>query len=386
MNESTRSLKDILQEYTNRSTALALALFLSDLLLLLTFAALAVIVEEIWLKLLLSILAGDRISALFVIGHDAAHGAYTDQKWLNQLIGRIAFLPALHNYSLWQIAHNAKHHRHPNLKNLNSWSPLSKQEYDRLNTMAKAIQRFYRTLLGLGPYYIANRWLPDKLFPRKSVVKNSSSIYWIDFMFILGFVILVIGGLSIAGSRLDNSSPMEAIVWGFVIPFISWNYIMGLAIYLQHTNIKVPWFSSEEQWQHLKGQHEVTVHVVFPGWFNFSNHNIMLHTAHHVHPKVPFYRLNAAQQALTEKLGDQLVSDKFSISWLFKTMQQCKLYDYENLRWLHYDGSASSETYIQKQNPMEIRDKTRLGDNSKIDTRLASCVEETSLAKRDIIS
>src|SRR5579862_6989166 len=68
----------------------------------------------LWLRLSASVLAGLAIPSLFVIGHDAAHGAFTPRRRVNGLIGRIALLPALHNFSLWQVQHNKLHHRLPN--------------------------------------------------------------------------------------------------------------------------------------------------------------------------------------------------------------------------------------------------------------------------------
>jgi len=77
---------------------------------------------------------------------------------------------------------------------------------------------------------------------------------------------------------------------GWVVSFVTWNYYMGLAIYLQHTNIRVPWFSSKAEWCGcIEGQQEVTCHATFPNWFNFMTHNIMQHIAHHTHPKIPLY-------------------------------------------------------------------------------------------------
>jgi hypothetical protein len=51
------------------------------------------------------------IVALFVIGHDACHQSYTSSRFLNHVVGRIAFLPALHSFSLWDREHNHRHHR-----------------------------------------------------------------------------------------------------------------------------------------------------------------------------------------------------------------------------------------------------------------------------------
>ena len=87
-----------------------------------------------------------------------------------RIVGRIAFLPSLHNFCLWQIAHNRLHHRFTNFKGLNSWSPLSKTEFDALPPWRKLTERFYRTLPGIGAYHLVERWWKDKLFPTLGVV------------------------------------------------------------------------------------------------------------------------------------------------------------------------------------------------------------------------
>jgi acyl-lipid omega-6 desaturase (Delta-12 desaturase) len=72
------------------------------------------------------------IARLFVIGHDACHGSYTPNKTLNKWIGRIAFLPSLTPYSLWEIGHNLAHHGFTNLKGRDYvWTPYSPSEFAR---------------------------------------------------------------------------------------------------------------------------------------------------------------------------------------------------------------------------------------------------------------
>ncbi|HQR60660.1 MAG TPA: fatty acid desaturase [Methylophilaceae bacterium] len=347
MSTRAASLRDLMAPFTRRSTPIALSLFIGDILLLGLWTWAAVYSDPVPLKILFSLLAGDRISALFVIGHDAAHGAYTGSRRLNQIIGRIAFLPSLHNYSLWQVAHNRKHHRFPNLKGLNSWSPLSPSEYRALSPARKLLQRFYRSPLGFGPYYVLNRWLPDKFYPTHRVAGKVTAAFWYDFALLAGFIILWLSALATLGSALPNTTPWKAILWGGVIPFAAWNYIMGLAIYLQHTNVRVPWFESEAEWQRcVEGQHDVTCHVAFPDWYNFATHNIMQHVAHHIHPKIPLYRLHQAEKKLAEVLGQRFVADRFTLSWLLRTMRDCKLYDYEGHRWLDFDGNARSAPHL----------------------------------------
>ena len=43
-----------------------------------------------------------------------------------------------------------------------------KAEFDALPAWRRALERFYRSPLGLGPYYLKERWWRDKLFPRRS--------------------------------------------------------------------------------------------------------------------------------------------------------------------------------------------------------------------------
>src|SRR5258708_4475383 len=95
-----------LRPYLLRNNLLAVGMFTFDFAGVVALALLAVAVGPIWLKILLSVTSGAMIAALFVLGHDAIHGSLTSSRRLNTLFGRAAFLPSLHNASLWLIQHN----------------------------------------------------------------------------------------------------------------------------------------------------------------------------------------------------------------------------------------------------------------------------------------
>ena len=64
------------------------------------------------------------IGMIFIAGHDACHNSYTARRWLNQIIGRIAFLPSLHSFSQWDLAHNQLHHRYNSVRGWDEvWEP-----------------------------------------------------------------------------------------------------------------------------------------------------------------------------------------------------------------------------------------------------------------------
>jgi omega-6 fatty acid desaturase (delta-12 desaturase) len=72
----------------------------------------------------------------------------------------------------------------------------------------------------------------------------------------------------------------------------------------------------------------------------------MEHTAHHVHPKIPLYRLRAAQEKLADILGNRLVVEKFTPLYLLRTMARCKLYDYQLHKWQDFTGLNTTECLL----------------------------------------
>lgn len=343
MHADRRELREVLSTYTRRSTALATLILFLDLAILLLGIVSAVYFDAILFKIAAVIVASAAIVALFVVGHDAAHGAFTESKFLNKLFGRIAFLPSLHNYSLWQIAHNRLHHSTPNLRGVNSWSPLSPGEFAALPLWRRWLERLYRSPIGLPIYYLVERWWSDKFFPRRRVVKEFRWIYWADFALLIAFLATWSGVLAYAGhSWFDGAWP--AVLWGFLLPFFGWNGAMGFAVWVQHTHPRVPWFRDQHAWQQLAEQQErVTPYIIFPRWFGMLTHDIMDHTAHHLAPKIPLYNLHLAQRRLVEILGDQIVQERFTLLGFLRAMADCKLYDYNHHYWCDFNGQRSSD-------------------------------------------
>ena len=341
-----KSLRAALAAYACPSTPVALALFAATLAVYGFALAGALVLPYLALRLLCSIAAGATIASLFVIGHDAAHGAFTASRALNGMIGRIAFLPALHNYSLWRVQHNRLHHRLVNIKGFNSWSPLTKAEYDALPASGRALERLYRGPLGFAPYYLRERWWRDKFFPRRPSDRARLAC-WLDFALTLASLSLFVTALFLWGGA-------EAVGLGFALPFFVWNAMMGATTYLQHIHARVPWFEALEEWRGLAGQDEVTAQVEVPRWYGFISHHIMDHPAHHVHPKIPLYRLAAAQRELNRLLGSRAVRQRFSPAYLSRTLASCKLYDYREHRWLNFAGDPTSACTL----PTHMREAT----------------------------
>ena len=61
-----------------------------------------------------------------------------------------------------------------------------------------------------------------------------------------------------------NKNAIEVIFLGYIIPFFSWNWIMGFTVYLHHTHPNIPWYNSEEEWKLRKLQVYYSARITLP--------------------------------------------------------------------------------------------------------------------------
>src|SRR5580693_8438110 len=108
-------LRQVLRPYRVKHDAFALGLFAADCAMYAASTAIAASHAPVILRTAAALCAGVLLAVLFVVGHDACHGSFTSRRWLNSLIGRVAFLPTLTPYSTWELSHNLTHHVYTNL-------------------------------------------------------------------------------------------------------------------------------------------------------------------------------------------------------------------------------------------------------------------------------
>jgi omega-6 fatty acid desaturase (delta-12 desaturase) len=116
----------------------------------------------------------------------------------------------------------------------------------------------------------------------------------------------------------------------------------------------VPWYGDVADWSYYAGQVRATVHIELPRPVELVLHNIMEHTAHHADPRVPLYNLEQAQKNLEAAYGDNIVVVPFTLGGLFKTLRTCRLFDYENHRWLDWNGTPTTASLLEpRTQPVE---------------------------------
>jgi acyl-lipid omega-6 desaturase (Delta-12 desaturase) len=306
------------------------------------------------LKILSAAVLTVGIPMLFIVGHDACHQALTPRSWLNKLLGRLAMLPGWHAYAVWDYGHNGLHHGWTNVKTRDLvWTPLSRSEYDALSAVGRWMQRMYRTWWGVGPYYIVEMWMKFGMTQAKVKTGRTNRLFWADRLSVVGFAIAQIAGVLALTDRTGlGSNPLAVslglLATGVIVPFILWNWLMGFVVFQHHTHPKVPWYGSEGDWTFYAGQVQSVVHVELPRPIELILHNIMEHTAHHVDPRIPLYNLEGAQKKLEERYAGDLVVFPFTFGGYFQTLRKCRLFDYDNHRWLDWDGTPTTEPLLAR--------------------------------------
>ena len=337
-------IRSWLTPLTERVVVKAIILQILDTVILTAGLIGTVYFESIWVKLLLAIFSGFMIGRIFILGHDACHQSFTPYRSLNKILGRLAFLPSLTPYSLWEVGHNVVHHGQTNLKGFDFvWAPLTLEEYQSLSTGRKVLERIYRSGFGPFVYYIVEIWWNKMFFPSKKAMPATRPAFLWDNVLVSSFAALWIAALTF-GAMATNQSILLTVLMGFVIPFIFWNGMIGFVVYVHHTHPSVSWYSDKSEWLRSQPFVSTTVHLVFPFKWGAAMHHIMEHTAHHVDMGVPLYKLKQAQAKLEEMLPGRIIIQKFSWAYYFDTAKLCKLYDTQRKCWLDFKGNKTADS------------------------------------------
>jgi omega-6 fatty acid desaturase (delta-12 desaturase) len=298
-----------------------------------------------------AVIAGFWTSALLIVAHDACHQSLTASRWLNRVIGTIAFLPALHSYSLWHYGHNLVHHLFTNQRRKDyAWEPLSLREYQSLGRWSRWRYRFFRTFFGHLFYYICEIWWPRYFFPRRRYLNRMEARYWMDFLFIAAWLVSICTFAIVARCsvwQLSIDDPMnwlEPLLLTVTIPFLVSEMLLSSSVFFNHCHPHVHWYTTPPSGNWTERQIHSSIHVQFPWIIDWLMHWIMDHTAHHIQPTIASYQLLETQQLIESQYQEEVVSYRWSIRAMRAILRDCKLYDDEAGCWTDYSGRPTSES------------------------------------------
>jgi omega-6 fatty acid desaturase (delta-12 desaturase) len=314
-----------------RSTVRGLGLLVRDLAVY-GLAVTGLLLTDRWYLLLpLWVLAGVAVSGLFVLGHDAAHGALFDSGRLNAVVGRVTMLPSLHAVEVWVFGHNRVHHGHTLRQGMDFvWHPTSPDEYAAMGRFARLVHRLEWGPFGAGAYYAHRVWV-DKML-RFTPPDRWRRAMRRDQAIVAVFALGTLAGLVAAQGIGSGLWTWTKVV---VVPFLLFCQVIGWVVYVHHIDPETRWWPRRE-WNKFRGQVEGTT-VLWgpPGWDLFF-HWIMVHLPHHVDMRIPCYRLPAAARAIQQAYPDEVIERPIRVRDYLRSVRSCKLHDFETGTWHRY--------------------------------------------------
>ena len=324
--------------YRRSSGRATLALAQAVVLYLVPTAAL-VVTDAWWALPILWVLAGLGVAGLFVLGHDASHGALVESRRANRLIGRLCMLPSAHVEAAWDLGHNRIHHGYTTRQGFDFvWHPLTVDDYRALGRFGRLRHRFEWSFLGSGAYYAHSVWLGKMwLFrgggKRQRVIDRDKLA--VTTVLASAVTVAVVAGALTGGAITAIWLPIKL----FVIPLLIFLQIIGWTVYVHHVAPDIRWWPKRE-WSQFKGQMESTTVLHLPRVVNrLWMHNIMVHVPHHVDTRIPFHRLPQAAGAIAAAYPDTVRESSASIRGFWRSTRTCKLYDFDAGRWLPYSAA-----------------------------------------------
>ncbi|WP_083618212.1 fatty acid desaturase [Planktothrix serta] len=266
------------------------------------------------------IFTGTALTGFFVIGHDCGHRSFADRRWVNNLVGHIAFLPLIYPFHSWRLGHN-HHHKHTNkLTEDNAWEPWTIENYEASPQIVKVAYKLTRGRF----WWLASilHWAIVHFDWRKFEGKGREQVKFSS--------LFVIGCAAIAFPTMIFTIGIGGFAKFWLMPWLVYHFWMSTFTLVHHTTPDIQ-FQEPQDWNEALAQLSGTVHCNYPAWVEFLCHDINVHIPHHISIAIPFYNLRTAYKSLQDNWGEYLYPESdFSWSLMTHIVDQCHLYDPEN--------------------------------------------------------
>jgi omega-6 fatty acid desaturase (delta-12 desaturase) len=335
-------------ETPRASTAAGVAFAVADYSLFVAGAATAILAPWWVVKAIGVLVSGIAAAMLFALAHDAAHGSLAGSRAMNRLLATICFLPSWYPYTPWIRGHNHLHHGWTNVAECDySWQPVSPADYRAMPRWRRAVEHVYRSWWGLWLHSIVEIWWKHMVMPRESDRRYlhaghlaADRLLVAASLTTTGLVCWVFGPQWSTAAGGPALHPMAILTMVLVLPWWIFHVMFSVVTFLHHTHPRVPWFRTKRESSFFAGQVQATVHVELPVWVELLLHNITVHSAHHVDPRIPFRHLPPAQRRLEAAFVQDVIVERWSLRSFLAVTRDCKLYDYDSHEWHTFTAAS----------------------------------------------
>ncbi|TGJ80134.1 hypothetical protein E0Z10_g8632 [Xylaria hypoxylon] len=278
--------------------------------------------------------AGIAMTGLWVLAHEAGHGAFSTNKKVADTVGFVIHSALMSPYFAWRSSH-ARHHQFANNVSIDlNYVPPSREEYRTLfrgskgngeNTIQETSnekesehKHDMNDNFEDAPFVVLLRIQVRTVSPKKSRgwwdnshFMPDSSLFRADEFW--DIVLSDVGLLAMVGVvyNLGQLYGFKTVLWTYILPLMWVNHWIVMITYLHHTHTSLPKYTPES-WTYLRGALATVDRD--PGFIlrHMTHHIIDLHVVHHLFPRVPHYHAQEATDAMKPLLGEYYHSDKTS--------------------------------------------------------------------------
>jgi omega-6 fatty acid desaturase (delta-12 desaturase) len=258
--------------------------------------------------------AGWCFTGIFVLGHDCGHMAFSERRWVNVLVGHICLSPVFTGFHNWRIWHNYHHAKTQLRREDPDWAEkmLTRAEYDAAPIGDKAHVRLgFGTPLGmLVGFWVGmfRRTFMKTLAPQIPLSRTAER----ELLMSSVLMVLASGSLTLLLYRAGGAWMVLKYYW--VPSFIAAAH-GAMLTYLHHTSADALVFDKAD-WTPFRGQVVSTFNVRFPRFVEALWFDINIHLPHHLAPRIPWYQLKAATEAIRRVEPAWVQERRFSFAYL----------------------------------------------------------------------
>jgi len=255
-------------------------------------------------------------TGMWVVAHECGHGAFSDNRRIQDTVGYILHTLLLVPYFSWQRSH-AVHHAHtnhitkgethvpvvvgarPGIENAGGEGELANAKRFGKGPWG-ALQLVLHLVIGWpayllwgatgGPKYgTSNHFVPVKPFNTNLWPASWPTKVWRSDMGIVAMV----AALGLLASKIGGGA--VALLYG--APLVFTNCWLVLYTWLQHTDVDIPHLTNDE-FSYMRGAF-LTVDRPYGRFFDWVHHKIgSTHVAHHIDCTIPHYHAREATEAI----------------------------------------------------------------------------------------
>jgi len=308
--------------------------------------------------------AGTVWTGAWVIAHECGHGAFSDNKTLQDTVGYILHTALLVPYFSWQRSHAVHHSKTNHVLEGETHVPytmesgkktLAKQQLMRkvfghkIGSVIYGGMRMVSHLLFGWPAYllagvtggpvrgVTNHFIPVKPF---STGDKNTELFpgaWKNKVWMSDVGIVAMIAALTAWASTFGFWHMAAFYLG---PLAITNCWLVMYTWLQHTDVDVPHFTGSN-WNYIKGAF-MTIDRPYGKIFDFLHHRIgSTHVVHHIDCTIPHYRAKAATEAIKETFPDHYLYDPTPLpEVLWRVSTECVAVEERDNKWVFVQGDG----------------------------------------------